>query len=200
MAVKQKIADNDIVYQIRITLNESNPPIWRLVLVSGNSSLRSLHLLIQEVMGWYNDHLHLFLISGIEYSDPLFELDGTDDERKVKLSKLGLRRKSKIKYVYDFGDSWVHTLLIEGILPKEPGKTYPVCLAGERACPPEDCGGIVGYEELLEIIANPKHPEYEEMTEWLGATSIAREFDIIKANDRLKPLQQRKGGRSRTIC
>ena len=130
------------VYQLKVTLKDSSPRIWRRILVSGDASLAKLHRILQVAMGWSNSHLHLFMIHRKQYSAPdeERELDFAD-ERKVKLTDL-LGPKDRFIYEYDFGDGWLHEILVEKIVPREEGTRYPVCAAGARACPPEDCGGI----------------------------------------------------------
>src|SRR5262245_33735352 len=134
-----------VVYQIKVTLKGSKPPIWRRMLVPHETTLAQLHRILQRVMGWESYHLYRFVVGGREYSDPrmLEEMEG-EDARGVTLASLVRGEKAKFRYEYDFGDSWDHELLIEKVLPCEAGKRYPVCLMGKRACPPEDCGGIWG--------------------------------------------------------
>jgi hypothetical protein len=131
-----------VVYQLKITLKGSRPPIWRRLQVLSDTTLAQMHRILQCVMDWEDAHLSQFVVSGIMYGDPglLGELDAAD-ARTVPLATLGLREKGKCLYEYDFGDRWEHELLVEKILPRDEGKRYPVCLTGKRACPPEDCGG-----------------------------------------------------------
>jgi len=186
---------NQEIYQFKVNLKESKPPIWRRFQVSGNVTLHRLHLILQDVMGWTNSHLYRFDIGGIQYSipDPV-EDDFNElhfvDSRRTKLSKVAPREKARFTYEYDFGDSWEHQILVEKILPPEPGAQYPICLAGKRACPPEDCGGIWGYDDLLEIIRDPTHEEYDRMTEWLGGPFDPEEFNIDQVNRSLRRFHQ----------
>ena len=177
---------NETIYQLKITLKESKPPIWRRIQVPANITLHKLHAILQCVMGWYDYHLYGFRIAGIEYGipDPDGDFDEFDlkDSRRARLNKVISGEKAVFTYDYDFGDGWEHQILVEKILPAESGVQYPVCLAGKRACPPEDCGGIGGYEDLLKIIRNPAHEEYEEMMEWLGGPFDPEEFDIEDIN------------------
>ncbi|MFH1825367.1 MAG: plasmid pRiA4b ORF-3 family protein [Candidatus Firestonebacteria bacterium] len=172
------------IYQLKITLKYSRPPIWRRVLVNKDLLLSSLHRIIQTVMGWSNSHLHQFIYNGQFYSLPS-EDDGDDmeiiDYSKIKLSDLLENEKNKMIYEYDFGDGWEHEILLEKILPFEKDKRYPICLDGKRNCPPEDCGGIGGYENLLEIIKDPKNNEYNKMVEWLGEYN-PEYFDVKDTN------------------
>jgi hypothetical protein len=130
------------------------------------------------------------MVGGLEYGDPsiLEEMEG-EDARRVTLATLVRGEQDKFRYEYDFGDGWDHELLIEKILPPEAGKRYPVCLAGKRACPPEDCGGIWGYVGFLEAIHDPQHPEHEEMLEWVGGEFDPDAFDLDEVNTALQSLK-----------
>jgi len=187
MATK-KSASHQTVYQLKITLKDIRPPIWRRVQVLSSTTLQQLHLIVQEVMGWDNYHMHFFSIAGIDYgqSQPEFNVRSTDT---VKLSQVVKGEKSKFSYTYDFGDSWEHEILVEKELPSSPNTNYPVCITGKRACPPEDCGGSWGYAELLEIISDPSHPEYEERMQWVGESFNPDTFDINEVNQRLQEFK-----------
>ena len=166
------------VYQFKITLRGIRPPIWRRIQVPANYTFWDLHVAIQDAMGWFDSHLHAFEVvnpkTGFveEIGIPDEDFDWGDRRTiagwKRKISRYFNEENAKARYVYDFGDDWVHTVTLEKILPSDKDARYPQCIAGKRACPPEDCGGIWGYEELLEIISNPEHEQYEEMIEWLG--------------------------------
>ena len=176
----------EAIYQIKITLVGAKPPIWRTVLVPGNMGLDTFHELIQVVMGWTDSHLHQFISDKKIYSvpDDDFELE-TEDESQYKLSELLTKEKDTLVYEYDFGDSWEHKILLEKILPFDGKTVLPVCIKGKRACPPEDCGGVWGYEELLETLADPKHPDYDDMLEWVGGEFDPEEFDLETINEDL---------------
>jgi len=182
----------ELVYQLKITLNDIKPPIWRRFIVSAAVKLPDLHKIIQTVMGWTNSHLHMFVIDGKPYSPPDEEssLDMVD-YRKIRLNSVITREKQKFSYEYDFGDGWEHILLVEKILPEDDSVRYPVCTAGKRNCPPEDCGGPWGYEDLLTIIRDPGHAEYKEMREWLSDDFDPEAFDLKQIN---KMLQQKDFG------
>jgi hypothetical protein len=180
------------IYQLKVTLRGSKPPIWRRILVPADTSLSKLHRILQATMGWYDAHLHQFIVGRTFYSPPSgYGFDELDAEstRGVKLNMIAPREKSKFIYEYDFGDSWEHEILVEKILPREPGTRYPVCIKGKRACPPEDCGGVWGYAALLETIADPSHPEHEEMLEWLGNGFDPEAFDLEAINQRLRSIR-----------
>ena len=177
----------DTIYQIKISLIGAKPPIWRTILVPGNIGLAAFHDVIQLTMGWTDSHLHQFIANQVFYGTPDddFELE-MEDETQYKLSQLLTKEKESLVYEYDFGDSWEHKILLEKILSYDPKIALPVCLKGKRACPPEDCGGIWGYEELLQTISNPKHPDHDEMLEWLGGEFDPEEFDLEEINEDLE--------------
>jgi len=176
------------IYQIKITLKHSKPPIWRRLEVADSITLAHLHMIIQIAMGWDDSHLHQFSIGEIYYGVPdPSDFEEVQDERRVKLNHLLTEPKQKLTYEYDFGDSWEHDVLLEKLLPPEAGVDYPRCTAGKRACPPDDVGGIWGYESFLEAIRDPKHPEHEEMLEWAGGAFDPEAFDIAAVNAILHP-------------
>lgn len=179
-----------VVYQIKVTLRGSKPPIWRRFQVASDTSLVQLHRILQCVMGWEGYHMHQFIVGGVMYgnADMMEDFD-TVDEKTVTLDKIVRREKFKFIYEYDFGDGWEHELLVEKILPVEGGKTYPVCLTGKRACPPEDCGGIWGYSDFLEAVQDPDHPEHDEMLDWAGGEFDPTAFDLREVNAELKELK-----------
>ena len=166
------------VYQFKISLKGIEPKIWRRIQVPESYTFWDLHVAIQDSMGWDDYHLHSFTLKnpvtgekkeiGIPSDDIFADEMPTLTGWKEKISKWFTEKNMKAKYVYDFGDDWHHEVRMEKISPKVEKGRYPRCIAGERACPPEDCGGIWGYHNLLEIISNPAHEEYEEMMEWLG--------------------------------
>lgn len=171
------------VYQLKITLKDARPPIWRRVLAPDNLTLNQLHQVIQVAMGWYDAHLHEFEIAGVSYGSPDFDfgIDMKDDNR-VRLSQVIGKNTKRFRYTYDFGDDWVHVIEVEKVLPYEQGRIYPFCLAGKRSCPPEDVGGVWGYESFLATISDPSDPEHEEMLEWVGGEFDPEEFDIEEVN------------------
>ena len=171
------------IYQIKISLIGAKPPIWRTVLVPSSIGLAAFHEVIQTTMGWTDTHLHQFIANNVIYGipDDDFGLE-MEDEAKYKLSHLLVKEKDTITYEYDFGDSWEHKILLEKILPFDTKTTLPVCIKGKRACPPEDCGGIWGYEDLLEAISDAKHPEHADMLQWLGGEFDPEEFDLEQIN------------------
>ncbi len=167
------------ILQVRITLNGIVPPIWRRFLVRSDVTLGKLYEIIQTVMGWEDYHLYCFKVGGLEYGDPDLVSEELEmhDVFSIKLQSALPFEGVEIVYVYDFGDNWEHTLLLERILDAEPGKRYPVCLDGARACPREDCGGIGGYEELLRVLSDPEDEEHEDMKQWAGENWNPERFD-----------------------
>jgi hypothetical protein len=185
MPAKKKSGEKR-VYQLKVTLRDIRPPIWRRIQVPGDTNLRQLHRILQTVMGWQGGHLHEFDVLGDPYGDPEVSEGDVQDERSVTLGQLITGEKEKFYYLYDFGDAWEHEILVEKILPLEKGASHPVCLTGKRACPPEDCGGAPGYAELLEILEDPSHPEHDEKFDWLPGDFDSEKFDIESVNSRLR--------------
>ena len=190
MTPKTKQSKSASIYQLKITLRESKPHIWRRIQVKSNTTLAKLHDIFQIVMGWTDSHLHQFIIHGVEYGVPHSDYDmDMEDEKHFKLGKLIFAEKERFIYQYDFGDSWEHEILVEKILPIEKDLHYPICLQGKRACPPEDCGGIWGYPNFLEAIEDVNHPEHNDMLEWIGGKFDPEEFDIESTNKKLKRIK-----------
>lgn len=183
------------VYQIKVSLDGIRPPIWRRIVVPGDITLDKLHRILQIVMGWEDYHLHQFTIAGKRYGDAgqdEFGELGLLDERRHTLRQLLPRKGLRFKYEYDFGDSWQHTLVVEKIMISEEAGPYPACLAGKRACPPEDIGGVWGYEQYLAVLQHPEHPQHDEWLQWRGEFD-PEAFDLEKVNAEL-----RRRGRSRS--
>ncbi|MCX6002873.1 MAG: plasmid pRiA4b ORF-3 family protein [Chloroflexi bacterium] len=180
------------IYRLNVTLKETEPAIWRRILVPSNITLHRLHLILQEIMGWTNSHLYRFEVGAKEYgeSDPDNDFNELDfiNSKRAKLVQLVTAKGNTFVYEYDFGDGWTHDLVVEDILEPVPGAIYPICLEGERACPPEDCGGPHGYSRLLGIIVNPEHEEYRETLTWLGGDFRPSLFSVEKVNRYLKPI------------
>ena len=177
------------IIQLKIKLAGSNPPIWRRVLVAKNATFLDLHYTIQIAMGWENYHLFEFKINNnrIGIPDEDFDDMGYGPSKvlhadQILLEKLIRTTGEEFIYEYDFGDGWIHKITVEKFLPRDSKKSYPVCIDGKLNCPPEDCGGIPGYYNLLEITGDKNHPDYREMISWLGGTFDAGYFDIDKIN------------------
>jgi hypothetical protein len=176
------------IFQLRISLVDVSPEVWRRVAVPGGYTLDRLHRVIQYAMGWQNCHLHSFEVEGVQYGepDPEGELD-LRDELEVRLDAVA-GKDSRLGYTYDFGDWWEHDISVEAIYPGEPDIRYPLCLEGERACPPEDVGGALGYAGFLAALADPAHPQHEGMREWIGRPFDPAEFDPDRATTLLRRL------------
>ena len=174
-----------IIYQFKITLLDTDPAIWRRIQVPETYTFWDLHVAIQCAMGWEDCHLHMFrigrrgeiIIKGSPFDDDWGHRDNYNGW-EVEVGYLLQTPGDVALYEYDFGDSWEHEVLLEGIFLKEKGIKYPRCIDGARACPPEDCGGIWGYANLLEILASPQHPEHEDMKDWIGGKYEAEKFDL----------------------
>jgi hypothetical protein len=190
------IATPTPIYHLKISLEGIEPPIWRRLQVPGTGNLGWLHAVIQVAMGWTNSHLHQFVVGKHLYSNPSVDLDECEDdpsaldENVTALMDIASRVKSTFMYEYDFGDSWEHRITVEKILDPDPAPAaLALCLDGERACPPDDCGGVYGYANLLDVIMDPKHEEYEDMMEWLGGKFDPEVFDRGKINRYLRKLK-----------
>ncbi len=173
---------------LRIEINRVQPAIWRRVRVPAHYSVGNLHTIIQTVFGWTDSHLHGFMINGLEFgvadvNDPRLFVD----ERGAPLGAV-LKRDMKCQYTYDFGDDWEHEVEMEGVTAN--GLEHATCLAGARACPPEDCGGAPGYENLLAALASSKHPEHRERREWLGKRFDPENFNLSAVNKKLTALSR----------
>jgi hypothetical protein len=180
------------IYQIKVTLLRTDPPVWRRLLVPAQATLAHLHDVLQATMGWENDHLHEFSVGKTRFGahDPMGARE-ENDECTVPLSSVLVRVGSKAIYTYDFGDEWEHGIVLEKRLPVDPNLTYPLCTAGERACPPEDCGGIYGYYDLVEAIGDPDHDRHEEMLDWIGEYD-PEAFSLDEVNRALLRFQRRR--------
>src|SRR3974390_2067328 len=157
------------VYQLKVTLRDISPPIWRRIQVAGDYTLDQLHRVLPMAMGWENYHEYEFHVAGRKYRLPDPDESDVLDAKRVRIRDVLSARGSEFLYIYDFGDYWRHDLHLEAILAPEPDAAYPRCLDGARSCPPEDVGGSGGYQEYLEAVADPKHKAHSEMIRWRGA-------------------------------
>jgi len=194
--VSEKREKAAAICQLQIVLTGSQPPIWRRVQVPGTANLGWFHAVLQVAMGWTNSHLHQFICGEHSYADAQAHLEQYEgdppvlDESKFTLAELLHDAHEGLVYDYDFGDSWEHIVTLEKILPADASTSgIAVCLAGSRACPPEDCGGIGGYEQLLRALRNRKHPEHKSMKEWLGRPFDPESFNVAIANHWLRKLK-----------
>lgn len=176
------------IYQLRIALTEVTPSVWRRVLVPGGYTLDRVHRVIQHAMGWQDLHLHSFEVGGKQYGepDPVGEL-AVRDELDARLDAV-VGKGDVFRYTYDFGDWWEHEVTVEDVFAAEPDERYPICVAGGRACPPEDVGGAYGYGELLEALDDPGHLRHDALSGWLGRAHDPDEFDPVFATTLLRRL------------
>lgn len=184
------------LYQLKVTLKGIQPPIWRRVQVPARTSLRELHYVLQVVMGWENSHMHQFRVGKRYFETPAPKAWGldfmgfkTEDDGKVRLAEVAPKVGAKFIYEYDMGDSWEHQVVVEKILIAEPDLDYPRCLDGGRACPPEDCGGIWGYADILAALEDPTQEGAGELLEWLGDGFDPEHWDIQAVNQQLAAMR-----------
>lgn len=186
------------IYQLKISLLDVKPPVWRRVLVPGDATLAQLHTILQTLMGWEDYHLHEFHFGDLTIGAPDPEAPLTlVNEKKVRLFEVLSSVGDKGVYTYDFGDDWEHNIALEKILAPEAGTAYPVCVAGKRCGPPEDSGGPLGYENFLEVVGDPNHEEHKAVREWIGTDFDPEKFSVGDVNLRLAPLQRRFAKKSR---
>ncbi len=182
---RQDTTTSPKAYQLKVTLAGIRPPIWRRVLVESGITLESFHHVLQAVMGWTDSHMHEFRTLARRVGLPRqVEAIPGNEEHHTLLGEILRRPKDRIVYEYDFGDGWEHEVLLEGI--EDPAARararYPWIMDGRRACPPDDVGGTPGYDRFLRIIADPGHPEHEEMREWCGGSFDPDAFDVQALN------------------
>jgi Plasmid pRiA4b ORF-3-like protein len=187
MAAARRITAKTRIFQLNVQLREVRPPVWRRVLVPGEIDLAELHEVVQVAMGWTNSHLHEFEVGSARYGgpDPDWGLDEVADESRVRLSAIA-GEGSRLRYAYDFGDGWQHDVIVEKVLDPQPGSRYPCCVAGRRACPPEDVGGPWGYQEFLVAVADPGHDEHEYWLKWAGGGFDPAGFDLAAVDEALE--------------
>jgi hypothetical protein len=179
------------VHQIHLSIRDIEPLIWRRVLVPSAYSLAQLHDVIQAAFGWQDCHLHEFVINGRRFGNPDFEDAPIEDERRNELVDV-LNVDDRLTYTYDFGDGWEHDVTIEDVRELRPGDFAPTAIAGERACPPEDCGGSRGYVELLATLADPSHPEHKDVVGWLDGTFDPEDAGLENFKLRLRTQVQQR--------
>jgi hypothetical protein len=182
------------ICQIKMTLKGIDPPIWRRT-HTPDCTLEELHEIIQVTMGWEFEHLYRFTIGGVDYAD----LEMTSDEEVEDAGGTSLsavlptaNRRPRFSYEYDFGDEWIHQLIVEERFPPREGVQDPICVGGQRACPPEDCGGPWAYADFVEAIGNPEHRRHAEVLEWVGGEFDPERFDQEAVNTELRRLRTRR--------
>jgi len=183
------------IYQLKVTLLDTRPPIWRRLLVPSGFTLEDLHAVVRAAMDWDDSHLHEFRIGKKRFgkshpSDRLIGMDPIGNERTAHLFMVLGKVGAKAVYTYDFGDGWEHVIVVEKVLPREAGDVYPVCVDGKLHGPPDDCGGIPGYYRLFEALRDPHHPEYKELLDWVGGEFNPEAFSVAEVNRRLAPIQR----------
>ena len=181
--------------QIKINLEYTNPLIWRQILLPRDISFYKLHHSIQLAMDWTNSHLFEFKMEGYRVGEIFTDFDEMDeadiiDAKKTKLTDLINNENESLNYTYDFGDSWDHTIIFEKIVMLEDDHQMPFCIAGALKCPPEDCGGIPGFYNFLNILSDKHHEEYKETKIWAGGKFNVNEFDLLKINKQLKKIDK----------
>ena len=182
------------IYQIKTTLKGIDPPIWRRI-HTPDCTLEELHEIIQVTMGWEFEHLYRFTIGGVDYADLAMTSDEeAEDACGTYLSAIlpTENRRPRFSYEYDLGDEWIHQLIAEERFPPKQGVKYPICVGGQRACPPEDCGGPWAYSEFVEAVGKPDHRRHDELLEWVGGEFDPERFDQEAVNTELRRLRTRR--------
>lgn len=175
-------------YRVRITLSGVKPPVWRRLVLPGTWHLGKIHDAVQMSMGWSGGHLHEFTRGDKRWGQPAPDWDmggGVLREELTRLHEVVPAAGDQLTYTYDFGDDWRHVLVVEELLPPQRTAT---CMAGKGACPPEDCGGPWGYQNLLEAIDDPQHPEHAELLEWVGGPLDPEDFDLAATDEAVQSL------------
>jgi hypothetical protein len=177
------------IHQVKVTLEGIRPPVWRRIHVASSITLRRLHDVLQVTMGWTQSHLYAFEIGGVTFGEPSPGYDiPVRSAKSTPLRRVAPDAGARFSYLYDFGDNWEHQVVVEKVLLPEPGAVYPRCLTGRRACPPEDVGGIWGYQEFLQAIGDPEHEEHASLLEWVGGAFDPEAFDLGAVNRALATL------------
>jgi len=183
------------IYRLKVSIKHLRPPVWRRLEVAGDTTFAAFHEVLQRAFGWTDSHLHQFVVEGGFIGPSDLDEDGwgppVRDERRLRLGPFLGERVRRFVYEYDFGDGWEHEVVVEKVLPADPGVRYPRCTAGRRACPPEDSGGPWGYVELLAAVNDPTHPDAEHLREWLGEDFDSEAFDLAAVNAALAPRRPR---------
>ena len=174
------------IYQLRVTLKDSQPPIWRSIQLLSTATLEELHNVIQLVMGWADAHPHEFNKGQERYGVFDEDFPEVNDEVEYQLDQVLAKEQETLVYEYDFGDGWEHEIVLEKVLPYAADTVLPICLKGERASPPEDVGGVPGYQLFLEAINDPSHPDHKNNIEWIGEDFDPEQFDLAETNELLR--------------
>ena len=177
--IQRKVQNN--IFKLHISLLGTKPLVWRRIMVPEYFSLEALHSVLQLTLGWQMSHLYDFVIDDRRYAEP-DDFDETPVESLATSLTDAFQENKSLIYNYDFGDAWQHSILIEAKLPSDENFNYPICIGGENACPPEDCGSIDGFEELKLKVADPKHEDHLAMMRWLGGYFDPFSFDPNRIN------------------
>jgi hypothetical protein len=199
MTARRAIDSFTEIATLRIELNDSDPPIWRVVEVPTSITLKILHDIVQAAMGWLDYHLWELVIDGQAYGLPMDEDWGTAPRKvasRTRLRDVLAPGTARIDYTYDFGDNWEHSLIVSDVRPGDPHTAYPRFIDGQRDCPPEDCGGIPGFYEMLEARADPEHPDHAEISEWLDGYD-PDELDVFPIQVALGRIAARRNAAAR---
>ncbi len=174
-------------FQLKVTLRDVKPPVWRRILVPADILLPALHEVLQLAFGWTDSHLHAFRVGRRSFAPP-FDCDPIgEDSRSVELQSLAAGKGSRLVYEYDFGDGWCHDILVEEV--RAEACPSASCTGGRRSCPPEDCGGPWGYEELRAALADPTHERHEEASDWMPVDFDDEDFDVAIADAAVRHLK-----------
>lgn len=195
--LRHQFPQRDDVFELQVELEESDPLIWRRLLVRKDTLLPMLHRILQVAMGWTDSHLHEFLVAdGVRFGEPDLESElDPIDYRRLALHQVAPGKGARLIYHYDFGDSWSHLITVQAEHRLVDVPVHPTCIGGELACPPEDCHGVHGYAELLEVLRDPGHPEHEEYRTWVGEDFDPVRFDVASVNRNLARIAPRTPGR-----
>ncbi len=177
------------VHALRVELLHVEPVVWRRCVLPSETKLRKFNRMLETVMGWEGYHLHMFEVAGLRFGQPDEFSTDIIDERQLTLEQLLPGVGSQLQWSYDFGDGWEHVVAVEAIEAPSPDVRYPICTAGERACPPEDCGGVWGYQELRDALADPTHAEHEHLRDWVGAGFDPDAFDQMSVTALLRRVR-----------
>lgn len=182
--------DQPSIYQLRITLHGSDPPVWRRVHVRGDITLHRLHRTLQALLGWSGAQPHQFVANRVHYGTPDPEDErGPKSDQGARLNEVAPGPRSKLAYEYGAGESWWFEIVVEKLVPAAPNTHYPLCLEGERAAPPEDCGCPAAYRRLLQALRDPADPEHPVALARWGGSFDAKAFDVGVVNGRLRSIR-----------
>lgn len=196
MASKAESIRKRMIHRLTVTLRDVNPQVSRTIEVPSTIKMSVLAAVLEGAMGWHGGHLHAFHSGDVTYeipNDEIVAFGKTIDERSVRLAQVLPFTDSTMRWDYDFGDGWEHDVIVEAIETRQTDVTYPVCVAGVRACPPDDCGGAWGYTDVLAALADPEHPEHADVVGWLLPGFDPNAFDADVATERMRTAELRPG-------